>query len=421
MRQSGRRNDAFRLVHIIILPRCTRTFELPESEYESRLEKLRVLLERKGLSAAYISSTTSFKYFVGYSYLATERPAALIVSAGGDIFFFGPVMERDHLFTQTKLVKQAFTYRDYPGDKHPMRFFAEWLKQLGLSDKKIGVDSSSFYSSSWGYKGISLGELEPSIKFTMIGEELYSMRLIKSRNEQELIRESVKWGAVGHRLLEKYTQPGLYDFEVAAKASLEASLEMKRALGDRYKAKNWSMTPVHAGFRGQVGEHSAYPHSISVERPIRKGDVLGTGASADADGYHSELERNMFVGKPSEECVKYHGLMLKMQDTALAAIKPKGKCSDVDKAVDRFAKENGLNEYVLHHTGHAMGLEGHEAPFFDLGDDTRIEPGMVFSVEPGLYIPGLGGFRHSDTILIKEDGIEVLTKYARDTDSLVIL
>jgi Xaa-Pro dipeptidase len=381
---------------------------------------LRGLLERNGLSAAYISSATSFKYFVGYSYLATERPAALIVSAGGDVFFFGPVMERDHLFTQTQLVSQVFTYRDYPGDKHPMRLFAEWLRQLRLTNTRVGVDSASFYSSAWGYRGISLSELEPSIKFTAIGEELYSMRLVKSINEQELIRESVKWGAVGHRLLEKYTQPGLYDFEVAAKASLEASLEMKRTLGYGYKAKNWSMTPVHAGFRGQVGEHSAYPHSISIESPIQKGDVLGTGASADVDGYHSELERNLFVGKPSEKCIRYHGLMLKMQDVALAAIRPKGKCSDADKAVDGFARENGLNEYVLHHTGHAMGLEGHEAPFFDLGDNTQIEPGMVFSVEPGLYIPGLGGFRHSDTVLIKEDSVEILTKYPRDTDSLIL-
>ncbi|MCL6597080.1 MAG: M24 family metallopeptidase, partial [Firmicutes bacterium] len=82
-------------------------------------------------------------------------------------------------------------------------------------------------------------------------------------------------------------------------------------------------------------------------------------------------------------------------------------------------REAGVSEYVRHHSGHAIGMEGHESPFFDLGDDTVLRPGMVFSVEPGLYVPGLGGFRHSDTVVVTEDGHERLTLYPRDLDSLV--
>jgi len=87
--------------------------------------------------------------------------------------------------------------------------------------------------------------------------------------------------------------------------------------------------------------------------------------------------------------------------------------------VSAFYEKHSLWDYWRHHTGHALGLLGHEAPFFDVADDTVIKPGMVFSVEPGLYVMGLGGFRHSDTILVTETGIEMLTYYPRDLESLI--
>ncbi len=195
---------------------------------------------------------------------------------------------------------------------------------------------------------------------------------------------------------------------------------MKKALGPDFKPTGPSAFLAHAGIRGQVGEHSAYPHSLSIERPIAKGDIIGTGASADVYGYHSELERNLFVGEPDERVKKYHTIALEMQDAAIEAIAPGKRCSEADKASRRIARERGVENLLLHHTGHGMGLEGHEAPFLDIGDNTVLQPGMVLSVEPGLYVSGLGGFRHSDTIVIKEDGAEVLNKYPRDTDELRI-
>jgi Xaa-Pro aminopeptidase len=153
---------------------------------------------------------------------------------------------------------------------------------------------------------------------------------------------------------------------------------------------------------------------------FREGDVLVTGASAPVWGYLSELERTMVIGDPTSEQERMFAHMKALQEVAFEAIEPGALCSDVDKAVRAYFEEHGLWEHWRHHTGHAIGLRYHEGPFLDSGDDTEIRPGMVFTVEPGLYAPDLGGFRHSDTVLVTEDGIEILTYYPRDLESLVI-
>ncbi len=165
---------------------------------------------------------------------------------------------------------------------------------------------------------------------------------------------------------------------------------------------------------------SAIPHSISIKRKIREGDVVVTGAGADIGGYSSELERTMIIGQPTEKQRRYFEVMLKAQDAGLKAFKPGAKCSDVDKASRKVIEKAGYEALIRHHTGHGLGLEGHEPPWLDIGDDTIMKPGMVFSCEPGIYKPGYAGFRHSDTVVITEDGSEILTYYPRDLESLTI-
>jgi len=158
---------------------------------------------------------------------------------------------------------------------------------------------------------------------------------------------------------------------------------------------------------------------MSINAMLKPGDVLVTGAGAGVFGYNSELERTMFVGEPDKEKTKFFNLMMQAQEIAFDNIRPGRKCSEVDAAVREFYEKNGLWDYWRHHTGHAIGLLGHEAPFFDIGDHTIMKPGMVFSVEPGLYVMGLGGFRHSDTVLVTETGMEMLTYYPRDLESMI--
>jgi len=112
--------------------------------------------------------------------------------------------------------------------------------------------------------------------------------------------------------------------------------------------------------------------------------------------------------------------MVALQDVAFEAIRPGRACSEVDEAVRAYFEEHDLWPYWRHHTGHAIGLRYHEGPFLDTGDESEVLPGMVFTVEPGLYAPALGGFRHSDTVLVTREGIEILTYYARALESLII-
>jgi Xaa-Pro aminopeptidase len=244
-----------------------------------------------------------------------------------------------------------------------------------------------------------------------------SMRLIKSETEITLIKESAKWANLAHSLLHEYTAEGLWDVEVALMASLEACSIMKKALGPDYEPLRRS-TPVSVGFRGQIGEMSAIPHALATKRRIRKGDVVGTGATADVGGYYCELERTIILGKPTEKQKRYFDVMVRAQEAAFNAFKAETKCSEVDKATFNVFKKAGLAHLVLHHTGHGLGLEGHEPPFLDVGNEQLLKAGMVVSCEPGIYEFGFAGFRHSDTVLITEDGSEILTYYPRDLESL---
>lgn len=386
-------------------------------ELRRRHARIGKVMETKSLDAVYITNTTTFKYLADYFYIQSERPAALLMDRNLDLYFFGPEMEREHVLLQCPSIKGSYGYPDYPGKKHPLKFFGEWIQEISKG-KRIGADNVNLYSNYWGFQGIPVKEVLPGYELTDVATDIYSMRKIKSEEEQALMRESSKWGNLAHGLLQRYTEAGKYDFEVAFRATAEASVAAMDAFGKDYRPAINYPVAVHAGFRGQVGEHSYYPHSLTVNREMRKGDILGSGASGNIDSYHIEIERNIFLGKPKSDAEKFHKLAVEMQEVAFNALKPGSKFSDVDRAVIEFAKDKDVLKYRLHHSGHNIGLEGHESPFIDIGDDSIIEPGMAFSLEPGIYVPKLGGFRHSDTVIMHEDGPEMITYYPSDTESL---
>ena len=128
----------------------------------------------------------------------------------------------------------------------------------------------------------------------------------------------------------------------------------------------------------------------------------------------------MFMGEPSARQTELYNAMMAAQDAALETAGPGVRCADVDKAARDAFKTNDVFHLVRHHTGHALGMEGHERPFLDIGSEDVLQPGMIFSREPGIYEQGLGGFRHSDTFVVTDDGIEVTTKYPRELSELII-
>jgi len=298
-----------------------------------------------------------------------------------------------------------------------MALLKRMLDDMGVGGT-IGADSDG-YPWILGYRGPALSELTGAT-VTRIGGFVEDLMAIKSPAEVALIRESVKWGNLAHRLLQRYTRAGATETEVSMRASHEATLAMLDTIGPIFRAQSMFSDGATAGYRGQIGRNAAIPHALANNLVFQAGDVLVTGANAPVWGYNSELERTMIVGNPTDEQRGMFESMKQAQEVAFAAMRPGAHCCDVDRAVRKYFEDNHLMRHWKHHSGHAIGLRYHEGPFLDLGDTTELKPGMLFTVEPGLYASELGGFRHSDTVLITEDGIELLTYYPRDLESLII-
>ena len=395
------------------------SLSISESEHRERVERVRRTLVRRKLDALYLTNGANMFYLTGYSFISTERPAALVIPTDGKITFIGPLLEKEHIPLKTRLIEDIKTYVDYPGEKHPIEHFAEFLKEMELAKKRIGIDNKAGATAMWGYTGTPLNRKLPETKFVDASNLVPSMRIIKSDAEITLMRESSQWANLTHSLLQEYVTEGAWDVEVALEASIDASAIMKKTLGPDYQPMR-SMVPVSAWFRGQVGEMSAIPHSMSTKRMIKEGDVLIGEIGVDVGGYSCELERTMIFGKPTAKQERYFDTMVKAQEAAFEAFKPGATCKDIDKATISVFKKAGLLDLVKHHTGHGLGLEAHEPPWLDVGNIEPLRPGMIVSCEPGIYETGFAGFRHSDTILVTKESAELLTYYPRDLGALTI-
>jgi Xaa-Pro dipeptidase len=391
---------------------------LSQKDLHRRQSRFRDELGRRGLAGACLFSPTHVYYLTGFAFVQTERPIGLVFPRNGRSLLFVPRLEEEHAHEHAR-VDEVEVYAEYPGRVHPMLRFAELCHDSGLDAGGVGVDSDG-YGGGYGHQGPKLSELLGGATITPVRPMMDALIMVKSPEEIGFIRESAKWGNLAHTLLQQYTRPGLNETEASARASFDATQAMIRALGPTYRPLSWTRSGAHAGYRGQIGKSSAIPHSLTTNAVFRAGDVLVTGAGASIGGYDSELERTMIIGTPTDRQKRCFELMLGAQDTAFAAIRPGARCCDVDQAVMGYFESHDLTAHWRHHTGHALGMGIHEAPFLDVGDATPIQPGMVFSVEPGIYIPGFAGFRHSDTVVVGDDGIELLTYYPRALEDLTI-
>jgi Xaa-Pro aminopeptidase len=389
---------------------------IQDAEFEQRGAAVAEHAREHGLAGVVLFDNAYVLYYTGFAFIPTERPAALVVNADGERGLFVPRLEREHAQANAT-VQHVSDYPEYPSERHPMEALRELLERMSVQGA-IGSDHDG-YPWILGYRGPTLTELTGSApeKITAFVEDQMA---IKSSAEIALIRESAKWGNLAHVLLQRYTRVGLTETEVTQRASHEATLAMLDAIGPIYRAQNGFFDGAGAGYRGQIGRNAAIPHALANNISFREGDVLVTGASAPVWGYLSELERTMVIGEPSEQQRRLFDHMVALQDIAFEAIRPGARCSDVDRAVRTYYDEHQLWDLWKHHVGHAIGLRYHEGPFLDIGDDTEIRPGMVFTVEPGLYSAEVGGFRHSDTVVVTDAGIEFLTYYPRDLESLTL-
>mgnify|MGYP005841951467 CR=1 FL=1 len=389
---------------------------ISDDEYHDRQQRLANYLIETELSGCVLFDNYYILYYTGFAFIPTERPLAFVTNSDGKSGLFVPRLELEHALANS-LVDQVESYVEYPHEIHPMVVLVQWLKNFRITGR-IGADLDG-YPWIFGYQGPKLSELT-GMDVVIINGFIEREMMIKSPAEINLIKESVKWSHYAHTLLHRYTRVGVSETEASQLASAEAQRAMLDAIGPIYRAQSPFSQGVHAGYRGQIGRKAAIPHALASDIRFQAGDVLVTGASAPVWGYNSELERTMIMGPANDRQKQMFANMIELQDLAFELLRPGILCAEIDRKLRQYYERNELMTYWKHHVGHAIGLRYHEGPFLDIGDKTEIQPGMVFTVEPGLYVPDLGGFRHSDTVLITKNGIDILTYYPRDLENLTI-
>lgn len=391
------------------------SLELKKDALSRRKNEILDLLDKSELDGLCLFSPHFISRLTGFNFLPTERPIAYILSDYGETMII-PRLEKEHLEIVVDDIDDVIIYPDYPGETHPMEKVESTLNDYGFDN--VGVDTDG-YGSSYGYFGPSLSELA-DFDVEDIREELERSFAIKYKEEIELLKESARWERLGMEILKEKTEVGKSEIDITMDASKEASEKLLDDIGDRYEQSGMVPLPIHSYYRGQVGKGSALPHALATNETIKDGDILGGTSVCVMDGYFSELERTFVVGDPSEKQKKYFEMMVDAQQIAFDEIRPGIKMSDVEKKVKEYYKEKGIMKHWRHHTGHGLGTRVHEPPFFDVGDDWEIKENMVLSVEPGIYLNDYGGFRHSDTVVVRKKGVEIITKYPGDLENCTI-
>jgi Xaa-Pro aminopeptidase len=398
-------------------------WKIEQAEYDARLARVRAILEERKLDALVLFHPIRMAYVSGFFHLSTERPMAIVVSAAGGVGALIPQLEQEHI-AKSPAVTNVKIYPEYPtgGTQHPMNHLADLLAEMKLNKPgtRIGADNNGGLDVN-GYDGPGLSDVvAEGVEVVKARDLVDKLRAVKSPAELAFIIEATVWGNLAHRLMQERLALGCNEMNVANEASMEASRMMIAALGPTFQpqTRTLGMPPANASY--SAGANTSLPHGLSSGAGLRRGDVLVTYAGSEVGGYTTELERTMIVGEPSAEFRERFEQMLALQQVAFDALRPGRALAEVEEDVSNAFKEMGLQEHQRHHTGHGIGLEGHEAPFIDKGDPTVVSENMVFSVEPGLYIPGLAGFRHSDTVVITPNGCERLTYYPRDLESMTV-
>jgi Xaa-Pro aminopeptidase len=396
-----------------------------QDEYDDRVRRIQAELATRDLDGLVLFHPIRMAYTSGFYHLSTERPMAIVISTKQDgLGALVPWLEQEHI-AKAAGITNVRVYPEYPtgGTKHPLAHLVDLLGEMKLTlpGTRLGFDSNGYLDIN-GYDGPTFAEAVGDGVTAVPARDLVDrMRQVKSATELRLIEMSALWGNLAHRLMQECVALGRNARDISHEASAEASRAMVASLGPGYApfTAPLGITPVVVNF--VAGSNTSFPHGLGNAAGIRRGDVLVTYAGSDVGGYQSELERTMIVGEPSDEFITHFTHMLQLQQAAMESLKVGRTLADAETEVSNLYAEMGLGDLQRHHSGHGIGLEGHESPFIDKGDETVIRENMVFSVEPGLYVPGLAGFRHSDTVVVTATGVKRLTMYPRDLKSMTIL
>jgi len=359
----------------------------------NRIPRVLKLLKKLNYDALAINASADLTYLTGLKFHLSERPVILLITPSKQPAIIFPRLEME------KVKNYPLELSLYPYEEEKTQWLTAVRKatiELELTDKMIAVNPNTF-------RFLETDLLISALPFKFVsGEEIFTnLRLIKDETEIDLIEKAVK---IAERALIN-TLPrvkvGTTENEIAS----ELVMQLFRAGSD----PELPFMPIVAS-----GPNSANPHTFPSEREFQMNDLIIIDWGARINEYISDLTRTFYLGQPDNETIDIAKTVEQANTKAREVIRPQITAHEVDQTARNVIHNAGYGEYFIHRTGHGIGMEVHEEPYIQAGNHLQLEPGMVFTVEPGIYIPGKGGVRIEDNVAVTPKGCKVLSTLPRE-------
>lgn len=371
------------------------------------MHNLRGFMTERGLAASLIVDPDNQFYVSGFKAVIYSRPILLVVDDKRTSMVV-PALEEAHAKGEDA-ADELLVYYEHPEMASHGRSHLEHLDRLFgslPSGATVGVEMDRCPASLAAHvRGMGF-EIED------VGRKLVEMRYVKDAAEIEQMAEAGRLVNLAVRESLAACRPGVTELEIDAKGNA--------ALFEETARSHPGVTLDAMGMSPSGPERSAWPHVFSNARKIESGDVIIHSRQVALGGYRAELERTVIVGEPSDDQVRAFEAARESHQVAMDFIRPGVTAAEVDRVSRDVFREAGFAEYAVHRVGHGLGISAHEEPYLRFDNDLVLEEGMVYTVEPGIYLPGLGGFRHSDTVVLTAQGNRAITEYPRDLASLTM-
>jgi Xaa-Pro aminopeptidase len=357
-------------------------------DYRSRQRRFLDLLEQQKQDAFLVTHLANVRYLCGF----TGSSAALVV-AGGTLVFITDGRYTAQAREQVKGVPVKIA------SGNPLTAAGDWLKARRA--RRLVVEAEDI---SLAQRSLLAGHLPPRVKLVPVSGLVERLRAVKDAEEVACVRRAVNLASGLFSGLLKRLRPGRKESQAAAE--LEFAARKAGASGMSFE------TIVASGVR------SALPHGVASPQPITNKGFIVLDFGVILTGYCSDMTRTVHMGRPGAWERSVYGAVLEAQQAAVAAVGPGVATGEVDRAARKVLAKAGLRRYFTHSTGHGVGLEIHEAPRIARGLREPLQPGMVITIEPGVYVPGKSGVRIEDMVLVTEKGHEVLTPTPKELITL---
>lgn len=370
-----------------------------------RLNELRTFMSEQGIAACVISNPDHQYYLSSFKAILYSRPILFVLDEKSTSFIV-PALEEVHAKEEAK-IDHILTYYEHPEKAkegiHPYQHLEKLLVPYSTGSK-IGIDMSA--------TSAGLAEWIRKLGFTLVdvGQKIAEMRYIKDEEELKLLEEAGRLVNLAVDQSLKACREGITEIEMDA-AGNEALFKETAKKHPNSTLDLFAMSP--SGI-----ERTIMPHVFSNTRKLRKGDVIIHSRQVALNGYRAELERTVVLGELTKEQRRGFEAAKLAQQASIDFIKPGVTAAEVDEVSRNVLREAGFGEYAIHRAGHGIGISAHEEPSLRFDNDLMLKKGMVFTIEPGIFIPGIGGFRHSDTLILTENGHRLITEYPRELEDL---